>query len=42
MTVYRGVGTSHVYQGDVTVSHSFERFIITENTDSWSETCTEN
>lgn len=40
MTVYKASGTSHVYQGEVSVRLPFTRFVKQSETDHWSETCT--
>lgn len=40
MRVYKASGTSHVYQGEVSVRLAFTRFVKTAETEHWSETCT--
>ncbi len=40
MRVYEGLGTTHVYSGEVNVRLVFSRFVKTEETDHWTTDCT--
>lgn len=40
MSVYKASGTSHVYQGEVSLRLPFTRFVRQSETEHWSETCT--
>ena len=41
MTVWRGNSDVHVYQGEVSVRLAFTRFVKGQETEHWSQTCTD-